>query len=158
MHYPKLLTTKGVSLERLYPDMPTQDENNWRSAAESAGFGTPGYENSQAGNALEDNEFEIAPEVFSPDNDGYEDYTEVLCTFTEEENRVSIVIFNNRGHPVKHLTNNMLCGTSARFRWDGLDDRNQSAPAGMYVVQIECWNLRTQKTIRKRKVVSIYRL
>ncbi len=158
MHYPKLLTTKGVSLERLYPDMPTQDENNWRSAAESAGFGTPGYENSQAGNALEDNEFEIAPEVFSPDNDGYEDYTEVLCTFTEGENRVSIVIFNNRGQPVKHLTNNMLCGTSARFRWDGLDDRNQSAPAGMYVVQIECWNLRTQKTIRKRKVISIYRL
>ena len=158
MHYPKLLTTKGVSLERLYPDMPTQDENNWRSAAESAGFGTPGYENSQAGNALENNEFEITPEVFSPDNDGYEDYTEVLCTFTEEENRVSIVIFNNCGHPVKHLANNVLCGTSARFRWDGLDDRNQSAPAGMYVVQIECWNLRTQKTIRKRKVVSIYRL
>lgn len=158
MHYPKLLTTKGVSLERLYPDMPTQDENNWRSAAESAGFGTPGYENSQAGNALENNEFEIAPEVFSPDNDGYEDYTEVLCTFTEEENRVSIVIFNNRGQPVKHLANNVLCGTSARFRWDGLDDRNQSAQAGMYVVQIECWNLRTQKTIRKRKVVSIYRL
>ena len=158
MHYPKLLTSKGVSLERLYPDMPTQDENNWRSAAESAGFGTPGYENSQSGNNLAHNEFEIVPEVFSPDNDGYEDYTEVLCTFTEEENRVSIVIFNNRGHPVKHLANNMLCGTSARFRWDGIDDRNQSAPAGMYVVQIECWNLRTQKTIRKRKVVSIYRL
>ena len=158
MHYPKLLTTKGVSLERLYPDMPTQDENNWRSAAESAGFGTPGYENSQAGNALENNEFEITPEVFSPDNDGYEDYTEVLCAFTEEENRVSIVIFNNRGQPVKHLANNVLCGTSARFRWDGLDDRNQSAPAGMYVVQIEGWNLRTKKTIRKRKVVSIYRL
>ncbi len=158
MHYPKLLTSKGVSLERLYPDRPTQDENNWRSAAESAGFGTPGYENSQSGNSLEHNEFEIIPEVFSPDNDGYEDYTEVLCTFTEEENRVSIVIFNTRGHPVKHLANNVLCGTSARFRWDGLDDRIQSAPAGMYVVQIECWNLRTKKTIRKRKVVSIYRL
>lgn len=158
MHYPKLLTTKGVSLERLYPDMPTQDENNWRSAAESAGYGTPGYENSQAGNTLEHNDFEIAPEVFSPDDDGYEDFAEVLCTFTEEENRVNIVIFNNRGHPVKHLANNMLCGTSARFRWDGLDDRNHPAPAGIYVVQMECWNLRSQKTIRKRKVVSIYRL
>ena len=158
MHYPKLLTSKGVSLERLYADMPTQDENNWRSAAESAGFGTPGYENSQTGNALEDNEFEIVPEVFSPDNDGYEDYAEVICSFSDEENRVSIVIYNNRGHPVKHLANNVLCGRTARFRWDGLDDRNQSAAAGMYVVQLESWNLRTQKTIRKRKVVSIYRL
>lgn len=158
MHYPKLLTTKGVSLERLYADMPTQDDNNWRSAAESAGFGTPGYENSQTGNALEDNEFEIVPEVFSPDNDGYEDYAEVICSFNEEENRVNIVIYNNRGHPVKHLVNNVLCGRTARFRWDGLDDRNQSAAAGMYVVQLESWDLRTHKTIRKRKVVSIYRL
>ena len=158
MHYSKLLTTKGVSLERLYADLPTQDESNWRSAAESAGFGTPGYENSQAGNKLENNEFEIVPEVFSPDNDGYEDYAEVICSFTEEENRVNIVIYNNRGHPVKHLANNILCGKTARFRWDGDNDRNQSAPAGMYVVQMESWNLRSQKTIRKRKVVSIYRL
>ena len=158
MHYPNLMTTKGVSLERLYADMPTQDENNWRSAAESAGFGTPGYENSQSGNAQEHNEFEIVPEVFSPDDDGYEDYAEVLCSFSEEENRVNITIYDSRGFPVKHLANNVLCGTTTRFRWDGLDDRNQSAPAGMYVVQIESWNLRTRKTIRKRKVVSIYRL
>ncbi len=158
MHYPKLLTTKGVSLERLYADMPTQDDNNWCSAAESAGFGTPGYENSQTGSALEDNEFEIVPEVFSPDNDSYEDYAEVICSFNEEENRVNIVIYNNRGYPVKHLANNVLCGRTARFRWDGLDNRNQSAAAGMYVVQLESWDLHTHKTIRKRKVVSIYRL
>ena len=158
MHYTKLLSTKGVSLERLYADQPTQDENNWRSAAESAGFGTPGYENSQAGNILDYNEFEIIPEVFSPDNDGFEDYTEVVCSFTEEENRVSVVIYDNHGYPVKHLANNVLCGTTARFRWDGEDDKNQSAPAGMYVAQMESWNLRSHKTIRKRKVVSIYRL
>lgn len=157
MHYPKLLTVKGVSLERLYPDMPTQDENNWRSAAESAGFGTPGYRNSQAGNALESSGFEIIPDVFSPDNDGFDDYTEVVCTFPDEENRVNIVLYNNRGHPVKRLANNILCGSEARFRWDGTDDNNQPAPAGMYAVQIECWNLRTQKTLRKRLVAAIYR-
>jgi hypothetical protein len=157
MHYPKLLTTKGVSLERLYADMPTQDENNWRSAAENAGFGTPGYRNSQAGNSMEANGFEVLPEVFSPDNDGFEDYCEFICSFTEEENRVHITLYNNRGYPVKHLANNVLCGSEARFRWDGDDDNNQPAPAGMYVAQIECWNLRTQKCVRKRKVVSIYR-
>ena len=157
MHYSKLLTVKGVSLERLYPDMPTQDEDNWRSAAESAGFGTPGYRNSQAGNALVSSGFEIIPDVFSPDNDGFDDYTEVVCTFPDEENRVNIVLYNNRGNPVKRLANNVLCGSEARFRWDGTDDNNQPAPAGMYAVQIECWNLRTQKTLRKRLVAAIYR-
>ena len=97
------------------------------------------------------------PEVFSPDNDGVEDFSEIVCTFTEEENRVNIVVYNNRGHPVKHLANNVLCGIEAIFRWDGDDDNRQPAPAGMYVVQIESWNLHSQKTTRKRKVVSIYR-
>ena len=157
MHYPKLLTTKGVALERLHADRPTQDENNWRSAAESAGFGTPGYANSQAGDIPDADEFDVTPDVFSPDNDGFEDYTEVVCKFANAENRVNIVLYNNRGHPVKHLANNILCGLEEIFRWDGTDENGQSAPAGMYVVQIECWNLRTQKTIRKRKVVSIYR-
>lgn len=157
MHYSKLLTVKGVSLERLYPDMPTQDKNNWRSAAENAGFGTPGYRNSQAGNTLESSGFEIAPDIFSPDNDGFDDYTEVICTFPDEENRVNIVLYNNQGHPVKRLANNILCGSEARFRWDGTDDDNQPAPAGMYAVQIECWNLRTHKTLRKRLVAAIYR-
>lgn len=157
MHYSKLLTTKGVALERLYADRPTQEESNWRSAAESAGYGTPGYRNSQAGCAETDAEFDVVPEVFSPDNDGFEDYAEVVCRFTEEESRVNIVVYNNRGHPIKHLANNVLCGAESFFRWDGEDDKGNPAPAGMYVVQIESWNLRTEKTLRKRKVVSIYR-
>ena len=157
MHYAKLLTTKGVALERLYADMPTQDENNWRSAAESAGYGTPGYRNSQAGCAGTSEAFEIVPEVFSPDNDGFEDYCEIVGSLAEEENRVNIILYNNRGHPVKHLANNVLCGKEARIRWDGDNDNGQPVPAGMYVAQIECWNLSSQRTLRKRRVVSIYR-
>lgn len=157
MHYAKLLTTKGVALERLHADHPTQDENNWRSAAESAGYGTPGYQNSQACSQVSAGEFEVSPEVFSPDNDGFEDYTEVYCLFSDGEYRVNIVVYDSRGNPVKHLANNVLCGSSTAFRWDGLNDNGQSAPAGMYVVQIECWDLRIQKTLRKRKVVSIFR-
>lgn len=157
MHYSKLLSTKGVSLERLYADRPTQDENNWRSAAESAGFGTPGYLNSQAGNAESDATFDVVPEVISPDNDGFEDYAEIICTLPEDEYRVNIVAYNNRGHSVKLLANNVLCGKEAVFRWDGTDENGNLSPAGMYVIQIECWNLRTHQTLRKRKVVSIYR-
>ena len=157
MHYPKLLTTKGVALERLYADRPTQEESNWRSAAESAGYGTPGYRNSQAGCVETDAEFAIVPEVFSPNNDGFEDYAEIICKFAEEENRVNIVVFNNRGHSIKHLANNVLCGSESFFRWEGDDNNESPVPAGMYVVQIESWNLSTGKTLRKRKVVSIYR-
>ena len=40
MHYPLLKDTKGVSLERISFDLPTQDENNWHSASSNAGYGT----------------------------------------------------------------------------------------------------------------------
>lgn len=156
MHYPKLVTTKGVALERLYFERPTQDENNWCSAAETAGFGTPGYENSQKGNAIDELEIEVYPEVFSPDNDGFDDFAEVVCNFNDEENRVNIVIFNNRGALMRCLANNVLCGKSNHFKWDGCDDKGNLLPAGMYVCVIEYWNLQSNKTKQLRKVVSIY--
>ena len=157
MHYPKLLTTKGVALERLYANHPTQDENNWRSAAESAGFGTPGYENSQQGNALPRDEIHVEPEVFSPDNDGFQDFSEFIFRFNDTENRVNIILLNHYGAPVKHLVNNVLCGTEANFRWDGDNDDGHPLPAGMYVADIDYWNLRSKSRSRTRKVVSIYR-
>lgn len=37
---------KGVALERIDPDGKTQDPGNWASATADAGYGTPGYRNS----------------------------------------------------------------------------------------------------------------
>src|SRR5690606_4280311 len=39
---------EGVSLERISYNNPSQDPNNWTSAAKSNGFATPGAANSQA--------------------------------------------------------------------------------------------------------------
>lgn len=141
MHYAQLLTTEGVSLERVRFDGLTQDVNNWRSAAATYGFGTPGYRNSQAGDAIEADKIAVIPQVFSPDNDGYHDYTEFVLTFEEPENRLTITLYNEHGFPVKHLVNNELCGTEAIYRWDGLDDHNAQLPPGFYLVQLKWWNI-----------------
>jgi hypothetical protein len=47
MHYPLLNSVSGVSLERINFERETQNASNWKSAAESYGFATPGYQNSQ---------------------------------------------------------------------------------------------------------------
>lgn len=156
MHYPKLLTTKGVALERICFSCNTQDDSNWHSAAETAGFGTPGYENSHSGGSPSASDLEITPEVISPDNDGFGDFAEIICNFEEAENRVNILIYNDKGVPVRRVANNVLCGLSNHFKWDGCDDNGNLLPAGMYVCVVEKWNLLSGKTKRYKKVVSIY--
>lgn len=155
MHYAQLLTTEGVSLERVRIDGTTQDANNWRSAAASAGFGTPGYLNSQTGEDLETDKITAIPEVFSPDNDGYQDYTEFVFTFTEPENRLTITLFNEYGFPVKHLVNNDLCGNRAVYRWDGLDDHNARLPPGFYIARFKWWNMNGKVYSRKKAVAIV---
>ena len=154
MQYPKLLTTDGVSLERLSPTLPTQNPDNWHSAAETVGFATPGYANSQQLPEGDGMEFSISPAVISPDNDGFEDFAEFSLRFPEPGNRLTLRVFDVNGNAVNLLANNVLCGTEAAFRWDGLDDNRNRLPTGMYVVIAQYWNAQG-KSGRKRKVVSI---
>ena len=154
MHYPKLLTTEGVSLERLSPTLSTQNPDNWHSAAATAGFATPGYANSQQLPEGDGTEFSISPAVISPDNDGFEDFAEFSLRFPEPGNRLTLRVFDVNGNAVNLLANNVLCGTEAAFRWDGLDDNRNRLPTGMYVVIAQYWNAQG-KSGRKRKVVSI---
>ncbi len=83
MHFLMLNSYEGVSLERICPDKLGDDPSNWHSAAETAGFGTPGYENSQYLEIWDDgNTFSIQPEVFSPDGDGQDDQLGIVYNFS----------------------------------------------------------------------------
>ncbi|MBZ0242696.1 MAG: lamin tail domain-containing protein, partial [Bacteroidales bacterium] len=84
MHYPLLTTYKGVSLERISFDSPSNEGSSWHSAAESVGFGTPGLQNSMFRAFPElDDAITIEPELFSPDGDGRDDVTSIAYSFDE---------------------------------------------------------------------------
>lgn len=155
MHYSGLTSTEGVSLERLDADRPTQDETNWHSAAFTAGFATPGYKNSQTATGTGIDDIAFYPEVFSPNNDGFEDFTELALHFSDIENRTTIQIFNHTGNSVKHLANNEPCGNEAFYRWDGTDDNGNLLPSGSYIAVIHWWNA-NGKNKRVQKVISIF--
>ncbi len=153
MHYTMLSSTDGVSLERVHYEGDTQDADNWKSAAANVGFGTPGYLNSQAAELLSsEDELGLEPDIFSPDNDGFEDYVEVYCRFQDAENRVTVVVYAQNGLLVKKLANNELCGGEARYLWDGTDEDGHLASPGLYVVRLQYWNLSGKKRSRSRVV------
>ena len=157
MHYSGLLTTDGVSLERIHPQFMTQNASNWTSAAESYGWGTPGYRNSQyVSERNEDGKLLVLPDVFSPDNDGNNDFTEIYCKFLSENYRLTLAIYDKNGFIVRHLSKNQICGLNERFVWDGMTDDGRPAVAGIYVVLAQMWNANGKKQIL-RKAVSLAR-
>ena len=46
-HHKSIKLKKGVSLERIDPDAPSDQASNWTSASSLQEYGTPGYQNSQ---------------------------------------------------------------------------------------------------------------
>ena len=155
MHYSMLSSTDGVALERIHYEGETQDENNWKSAAANVGFGTPGYVNSQYSELLSAEDImRIEPEIFSPDNDGAEDFAEINCHFADLENRVTIVVYAQDGTLIKKLANNELCGNETRYLWDGTDENGHKMPPSLYVVRLSYWNL-SGKRREKKAVVGL---
>jgi hypothetical protein len=142
MQYPLLATKEGVALERINFERPTNDKTNWHSASELAGFATPAYKNSQFLETEDIKEIvQVEPEVFSPDNDGFEDFANINFLLNEPGYVANIKIYDSKGRLVRYLANNQLLGVNETITWDGLDEKNQKAYVGIYVVFIELYDL-----------------
>ena len=155
MHFALLDEEDGVSLERINFDNPTQDPNNWHSASEQVGFATPGYENSQfKENADMQNEnISIEPKIFSPDNDGLDDYASIYYKFDEPGNVANVTVFDGKGRLVKKLSQNSLLGTEGIITWDGLNENKLKSQIGIYIIYFEVFNLNGNVEFYKKTVV-----
>jgi hypothetical protein len=140
-HFPLLNSTDGVSLERVDYNRRSDDVTNWHSAAESAGFATPGILNSQAVlNADITTDITVDPEIFSPDNDGYNDVVTFSILLEKAGFVGNLNIYNSEGRLVRYLMQNMLLGNEVRISWDGISDDGTKAPIGIYVIMFEAFN------------------
>lgn len=144
MHYPLLKETKGVALERVSWDAPSDQSDNWHSAVEALHFGTPGHENSMMAvqqNDPEEEAIKIKPKVFSPDGDGLDDNCLVNYAFGEAGCTMNVYVFNVDGQLIRHLVKGELISQEGSFVWNGLDERGQRVPIGLYVMVAEVFNL-----------------
>lgn len=142
MHIPLLSSVKGVALERLNAGLPTQDASNWHSAASSAGFGTPGYQNSQqiTFTPLINIDFSVDPQIFSPDGSGTNDLLYINYSLDQPGYVANVTIFDSRGREIRKLAKGKLLASSGMISWDGTNDSGQRSAVGMYVIFIEVFN------------------
>jgi hypothetical protein len=148
-HFPNLDSDDGVSLERHDFNRPTQDEFNWHSAASTANYGTPGYENSQILVPEAESEVTLEPETFSPNQDGIDDVISINYNFTTSGWNVKASVLDNKGRLVRTVKQNFLAGTTdaaGTITWDGTNESGNKAAVGIYVVLVEASNPNSGET------------
>ncbi len=142
MHFALLKEVDGVSLERIDYDRATQEEDNWHSGAENAGWATPGKQNSQYyPGTITDEMFSTSPDIFSPDNDGFEDVLNISYHLEEPGYVGNLTIYDREGRLVRHLVESELLATDGYFTWDGTTNTREKAPIGVYILYFEVFNL-----------------
>ncbi|KAA9333638.1 lamin tail domain-containing protein [Adhaeribacter soli] len=153
MHFVLLDDDDGVSLERIRLDGPTIAAN-FHSAASTSGFATPGLRNSQVqGNVEATSVLTIEPKVFSPDGDGYKDFTTLNFNASRIGQVASVTILDSRGREIKKLVNNQTLSGENFFHWDGTTNEGRKAPVGYYLVLVDLYDLSGKQQTFKETVV-----
>jgi hypothetical protein len=141
MHFGLINDPNGISLERIDFGRATNDAANWHSAAETEGFATPGYENSQYfPGTITEEMVSLDPEIFSPDNDGFEDVINIYYSMEKPGYVGNLTIYDAKGRLVKALVENELLATNGTFSWDGVTENRLKARIGAYILYFEVFN------------------
>lgn len=158
-HFQLIDNPEGISLERIDYNGPSQNPANWHSAAFTAGYGTPTAQNSQYKTGdFGNGEITLSPKTFSPDNDGTDDILTISYQLGERGYLANVTVFNASGKMVRQLRKNDLLGFKGSWTWDGLNDKNEKLPMGIYVVWTEIFNLQGKKKVFKNTVVLARRM
>jgi hypothetical protein len=152
---PLLSTLAGVSLERIRATGPSL-ASNFHSAAGTVGYATPGRPNSQAQDATgSGQELTLAPELFTPDDDGQQDFTTLNYQLDQPGYVGSVTVYDALGRLTRRLLRNESLSTTGFVQWDGTDESGHKAPVGYYLLHIELFRPSGGKRREYKKTVVI---
>ncbi|MCB9226605.1 MAG: lamin tail domain-containing protein [Chitinophagales bacterium] len=152
-HFELLDVQDGVSLERIQATEPTNDKNNWHSAARTYNYATPTAQNSQAFNVNQADNISVEPEVFTPNEDGYNDFCLISYNNATVGEVADITVYDALGRKVKLLAQNQLLGTNNTWQWNGTNNNFEKADVGIYIIVFELFNESGKKKVIKKNVV-----
>jgi hypothetical protein len=155
MHHRLLHDVKGVSLERVNPELPASQPGNRQSASADAGYATPGYRNSQfQSGPLQQASVAIESLAISPNGDGYNDELVIHYETPMPGWIANSWIFDVSGRTVARLMKNQLLSVNGSLKWDGSDETGSRLMAGPYILFMEMYDL-NGNIERFRKAVVI---
>ena len=156
MHHPLLSNPEGVSLERIDPDIPSADTDNWHSASSTVGYGTPSGPNSQnISQKTGDGYYHLENASFSPDNDGHADYMALTFANIPPGYTGTAAIFDLEGRFISWLLQNEILGSSSMATWDGKTTDGSMSGTGIYILMVEMISDSGHVIRRKEPVILV---
>jgi hypothetical protein len=153
-HHPDVVDTRGRSLERINPNVGTNDPRNWSTCTNVVG-GTPGKINSvMTISPVSNSAISISPNPFSPDGDGFEDYCIIHYNLPMPASTLNVKIYDIKGRCIRTLANCEFIGAKGEIIWDGFDESRQRARIGVYVVYLEATD-RSSGRVERAKAVAV---
>ena len=156
-HNKNIATTKDKSIERISPQINSNEPTNWSTSVSAAGA-TPGKGNSIfTKNDNRTSGISFNPNPFSPDNDGFEDFSIINFSLPFNTAQIRIKIFDDHGRLVRNLINNKSVANNGSILFNGLDEAGTPLRIGMYIVFLEAVDLNSGKLISFKDVIVVAR-
>jgi hypothetical protein len=139
---------KGISLERVNPDLDPNDKANWWACTDTK-MATPGEPNSVFQPIPPSAELKAEPNPFCPDEE-----RTLISYEVSPRSLVTIRVYDVRGREVRVVMDQEQKGGKGTIIWDGRDDDGTILPIGIYVIYLEaCDTYGGNITILKNTVV-----
>jgi hypothetical protein len=149
--------SEGVALEKINPRNKSVEPENWHSASESSGWGTPGAANSVFSETPSySDKVHLSSGKITPNEDGYEDLLIVSFNLSGNTNVISVTIFDESGNYVRKVAENLYAGQEASVIWDATGDDGSMVDTGIYIVLITVFD-ESGKTNKWKKVCTVIR-
>ncbi|MDP3147990.1 MAG: lamin tail domain-containing protein [Ignavibacteria bacterium] len=156
-HNKNIVNTKNKSLERINPNIDGNSNTNWSTSVAVSGA-TPGKQNSIfTTNSNTSANISVSPNPFSPDNDGFEDFTIINYNLSQAISQTRIKIFDSKGRLVRTLNNNQPSAQTGSVVFNGLDDDGNPLRIGIYIVYLEAMNDASSVVDKLKTVVVVAR-
>ncbi len=135
-HNPYIRETKGRSIEKFNPLLPSSSASSWTSSASDTYGGSPGNRNSVY---LSQSALQQAPSMKAvPDQfRAGQETMEFEIALPYGSYQLSLSIYDSSLNEVRRLVNGLPAGPSTTITWDGLDDNGTSLDTGLYIARLK---------------------
>lgn len=148
---------RGVSLERVRPDMSGQNAGNWGASVAPEGS-TPGRTNSiHLDAAPAAGRLTIAPNPFTPNGDGDNDRALLRVVLPVARATARLTVFDLEGRVRAVLADHAALPSESELLWDGTGSDGALLPSGLYIIYLEAIDARAGVFVTAKAAVGIVR-